>query len=467
MGKVSFGHALDGYSKIIRFNFDKGGVSLSTDFLQSAFYRNSLKANTVVPGMLAAETRPPTRAGFGPLNGLGPNDNNYIKPQRIGGQEIMTSDTLYLTEMDQEYWNVTHTIKPLPVAGDETANAVGDTSTWQDDITPLGHICVQATMAHGDIDENGGYNATMGCQTVDLLSQYHIIFHIDPARVSRRELVAKIKLRRRPSYMHQNGATESSHVIVGTPLYMDLMGVMSGKGLAEGGLEPVEGDPTIFQIVDKSDGSWREFHTGGFLIGHVVNSYDDGEDVVVDVTYSTVRSGGFFRRFLLSNILDKVKRDLFEKGTVMRFRLSPNGTVTRSLTLPKEPAADIELPAINPAMAGKAYCIFWGVQFGTEGRSFASTALVKRNICTGEAINKFTEGHYVSEHKFIPDPSSDEEDGGVLVGLVFDGFTKKSYLQVVDARTMEQLATADLGLKVPFPVHATWYPDARGLTLVV
>merc|ERR1712232_17879 len=196
-------------------------------------------------------------------------------------------------------------------------------------------------------------------------------------------------------------------------------------------------------------------------MGHVVNSYDDGDDIVVDVTYSTVQSGGFFKRFLLENILDPVKRDLFEKSTLMRYRLKVDGTVERSLTLPEEPEIDLDLPVLHPDFEGKKYCVFWGVQFTTSGKSFGSFALAKRNICTGEAITAQQDGFYPAEHRFIPRPGSSDEDDGVLVGLVYDGVKDESFIRVLDAKTLQQVAKADLGMKVPFPVHATWYGDSE------
>jgi len=455
MGNMSFGHALDGYSKTVRFHFDNSStetqVMFSTDFLQSRFYKNSLKKGRITAGMTAAETKPPSRAKLGPANGLAPNDNNYIKPQKIGDTELMTCDTLFVSVMDQEYSEITDTIAPaLP-------GSILQTQHWDDSIVPTGHLCIQATMAHGVVDEQGRYEVAMGCQTLDGLSQYHILFRINPAQVNKRELIAKIKLKRRPSYMHQNGFTASSYVLIGTPLYMDFAGVLRGKGLAEGGLVSPEGDNTTFQVVSKADGSVREFETDGFLMGHVINSYDDGEDIVVDVTYSTPQSGGFFKRYLLDVIMDPTKRDHFEKCTAIRYRLKADGSVEKSLTLPDEPVADIELPVVHPHYEGKSYCVFWGVQFSHEGRSFASTALVKRNVCTGEAINAYQEGLYVSEHRFVPSPGSTEEDEGALIGLVYDGFKDKSFLQVLDAKTLKHLARVDLGIKVPFPVHTTWY----------
>ena len=66
--------------------------------------------------------------------------------------------------------------------------------------------------------------------------------------------------------MHHNGYSEISYVIFATPFYMDVESVLVGKGLAEKGLVTPAGDPTLFQIVSKKDGSVRVFETDGIWI---------------------------------------------------------------------------------------------------------------------------------------------------------------------------------------------------------
>jgi len=469
IGGMKFGHALDGFSKHLELRFeDNGGhavVTFSTDFLQSGFYTQSLQKNTIVAGMVAAETTPASRRWHGPLNALGPNDNNYIKPQFIGETEVMTTDTNYLTIMDKTS-HINRTITPYLPGNLQQYH-------WKDEpALPLGHLCIQAAMAHGVTDpQTGSYVTAMGCQNLNIwpFEQYHLIFRIDPSDLQRRVRVATVPLPygRPPSYMHQNGVTDRYHVLVATPFYMDLLAVMEGKGLAEGGLVSPPGGQTLFQIVNKSDGSVRQVATPGFLMGHVVNSYEDGEEIVVDLTHMEASSGGFFARYLLGNIMDKGKRDGFQKSSILRFRLKPDGGFTREPLLPQEPEDDIELPVVHPHLFGKKHCLMWGVQFSTGGRGFASTALVKRDVCTGENITRYEEGLYVSEHAFIPTPGAAAEDDGALVGLVFDGVANETFAEVVDAQTLKRLAKMRLGLRVPFPVHATWLEDAGTSTSIL
>lgn len=146
-----------------------------------------------------------------------------------------------------------------------------------------------------------------------------------------------------------------------------------------------------------------------------------------------------------------------------RYRLKADGTYEETLTLPDEVEPDMELPMLNPLYWGKKNCVFYAEQFHYANGSFGSIAYVKRNLCTGEKEALYRQGKYPGEHTFVPRPGATEEDDGVLIGLQFDGATKKSSVEVVDAKTMKVLAEAPLGIKVPFPIHTTWYQDGKEL----
>merc|ERR1711881_343318 len=177
-------------------------------------------------------------------------------------------------------------------------------------------------------------------------------------------------------------------------------------------------------------------------------------------------SGGFFPRYILSNLIgSKEARDSWPKGDITRVTIHADGTAEQQGLLPDEPLADIELPCINPHYYTKKHCVMWGVQFSHGGRGMASTALVKRNVCTGEAKSLYNENEYVSEARFVPRPGATEEDDGILIGMIFDGLTQQSRVQFVDASSLEVVATAPFGMKAPFPIHTTWFPDNEEVTV--
>merc|ERR1719487_1968153 len=94
----------------------------------------------------------------------------------------------------------------------------------------------------------------------------------------------------------------------------------------------------------------------------------------------------------------------------------------------------------------------------TKGGPFGAVGLAKRNLCTGERLGWYEPNMYPSEVEFVPNPSGTAEDDGVLLGIVFDGNTNSSFFQILDAQTMKRLAKAPLPIKVPFPVHSSFFP---------
>ncbi|KAI6119973.1 carotenoid oxygenase [Pisolithus croceorrhizus] len=53
-------------------------------------------------------------------------------------------------------------------------------------------------------------------------------------------------------------------------------------------------------------------------------------------------------------------------------------------------------------------------------------------------------GHSPGEAIFVPNPNGAAEDDGVLPSVVLDGCAEKSYLLVLDAKTMKEAVRADV-----------------------
>merc|ERR1712150_17503 len=228
---------------------------------------------------------------------------------------------------------------------------------------------------------------------------------------------------------------------------------------------------------NRKDGSVRSVEAPGFVLAHIANAWEDGEDILMDLShYGMDERLGFFRMFLFKDLKKEV-RDKWQKNKIMRFRIRSDGTVESENLLPNEPDSMFELLTTNPKYHGKEYCTLWSVQAGSSAydEEWNSTkvgpagayGLAKRNFCTGERRGLYDPGLYPSEPQFIPNPNGSDEDDGVLVGLVFDSYRNTSFVQAIDAKTMKQIARAELNTHVPFQVHSTWLPEASVDQMVV
>jgi carotenoid cleavage dioxygenase-like enzyme len=54
---------------------------------------------------------------------------------------------------------------------------------------------------------------------------------------------------------------------------------------------------------------------------------------------------------------------------------------------------------------------------------------------------------------FVAEPDAAEEDAGVLLSIVLDGERGSSFLLVLDARDLSELARAEVPHHIPFGFH--------------
>jgi carotenoid cleavage dioxygenase-like enzyme len=81
---------------------------------------------------------------------------------------------------------------------------------------------------------------------------------------------------------------------------------------------------------------------------------------------------------------------------------------------------------------------------------------------TGSLESWFRPGSYPSEPVFVARPDAREEDDGVLLSVVLDVEREISTLLVLDAATLEEIASADVPHHIPFSFHGQ-YEDGVGV----
>jgi beta,beta-carotene 9',10'-dioxygenase len=113
----------------------------------------------------------------------------------------------------------------------------------------------------------------------------------------------------------------------------------------------------------------------------------------------------------------------------------------------------IELPRINYGRCHeRPYRYVWGV--GTGGGWLD-------RIVKGDVVERSTriweeDGAYPGEPVFVAAPEAQAEDEGVLLSVVLDGRRGTSYLLVLDAQSLEELARAEVPHAIPFGFHGQY-----------
>ncbi len=196
---------------------------------------------------------------------------------------------------------------------------------------------------------------------------------------------------------------------------------------------------------------------------HVINAWDDGDTVVVDlVTY-----GG---RVRFEAAVPPAHRERLGVATAhgplptpMRFRVDPRaGRVVESRPLGTLPG---EAPEVADGVMGSRHRYAYVPTLGASAppdRGFYAwyDAVARIDVETGEA-RSWDAGALVSPVTFVARPgAAAEDDGWLLTWLIRD---KGSALAILDARAVEAgpVATLELGVHLPGVSHTRWAPGVQ------
>lgn len=185
----------------------------------------------------------------------------------------------------------------------------------------------------------------------------------------------------------------------------------------------------------------RWFDVEPCYVFHPMNAYDDGDTIVLDV----VRHPKMFDTNQLGPdegppTLDRWTVDLAD-GKVRESRIDDRGQ---------------EFPRVDERRVGRRHR--YGYAPSIRGGE-AADVLLKHDFIGGATQSRsFGDGKVLG--KFVFEPSSPEaaEDDGVLMGYVYDRRTDRSELALLDAQTLEDVATIRLPHRVPAGFHGNWVP---------
>ena len=88
--------------------------------------------------------------------------------------------------------------------------------------------------------------------------------------------------------------------------------------------------------------------------------------------------------------------------------------------------------------------------------------LLKHDLVGGDTKSRsFGAGKTLGEFVFHPSSPDAAEDDGVLMGYVYDRTTDRSELAILDAQTLEDVASVKLPHRVPAGFHGNWVRRSR------
>lgn len=280
-----------------------------------------------------------------------------------------------------------------------------------------------------------------------------------------------------PAYIHSIFLSES-YVIVcvwNSHITWNGIGLLWHKNIVDA-IAPFDPNSKArWYVVDrKSDkGLVATFESDPFFCFHSINAWEEPSasdksktDVIVEL--SMFENLDVVKRFYYDNIISSIDTPEFNGEKRMsclpmqtRFRLPsvdaglpPTTPLPAELVFKAEKFNSMELGTINPAYLLRPHRYTYGC--ADRLRSTFFDGIVKFDNHTMKSIFWEVEGHTPGEPIFIADPEGTEEDDGILLSVVLDGYKEKSYLLVLKAKDLSVLGRADMHGPMSFGFHGTF-----------
>ena len=307
-------------------------------------------------------------------------------------------------------------------------------------------VTAKWTTAHPHYDQGSQFNYLLNFGRQSTYNIYTL-----PEGSSERRLLGSYRTDR-PSYMHSFGLSRKYVVLMEFPLVVNpLSMLLRGKPfIANYTWEPQRG--TRFSLVDRQTGEVKHAHTDKAWFGfHHVNSAD--RDGKVDFDMIVYPDADVVQYFYLDSLLNRPNHAVYPENELRRFTIDVSTGTVNSRRL-----ADYsgELPRINYERCnGKAYRYAYAVGIAKGGESAIFDSVVKFDLA-GDVRQWQQEGQYPGEPVFVARPDAQSEDDGILLSVVLDAPANNSYLLLLDARDLSEIARATVLQHVPFVFHGAY-----------
>ena len=245
-----------------------------------------------------------------------------------------------------------------------------------------------------------------------------------------------------PTMMHDFNVTRN-HVV-----FMDLPAVFDLQLAASGGM-PIRWDddyPARLGVMPRtgsdSDVTW--FDINPCYVFHPMNSYEDGDTIVLDVAR--------FDHIWRESAMD------FAPPQLYRWTIDTASGKVREEQIDDRPA---EFPRVADSVVGleHRYGYMMAMSGGSGDDAMSNSgAMLKYDRQTGSRSDiELGRGRTCGEPVFVPSDNPKAEDDGYLMTYVHDAESDTSSFVIMDAATMDDTPVASVELpRVPNGFHGSW-----------
>ncbi|MFA5899123.1 MAG: carotenoid oxygenase family protein [Hyphomicrobium sp.] len=424
IGRTTVNHWFDGLAMLHRFGFSDGEVTYTNRFLRSEAYCESADEGGLALGGFATD---PCRTLFQRVAAVfSPHytDNGNVNIDVFAGETVALTETTLPVRFDAE---TLETLGQAPIS----ANIGGQLS--------IAH-------PHHDMQRRCRFS-----YVVEFGARSHYRLFAIPDDGSSERVVAEMPIDK-PAYMHSFAMTERYLVLTEFPIVVDPLRLLLGvapfirnyRWMPERGLK--------FHIFDKDSGALVGSRSADAAFAfHHVNAFEDGGNLLIDaVVYD---NPDIIDQLYLAPLRAGEPVNATGRPTRFTVPLDGEGRVRASIIADEM----LELPRIDyERCAGRPYRYMWGNGRTPDGDFLDS--IVRVDVGKGETDSWHAEGCFPGEPVFVAKPDAQGEGEGVLLSVVLDARRGSSFLMVLDAQNLAEIARAVCPHQIPFGLHGGYFP---------
>jgi carotenoid cleavage dioxygenase-like enzyme len=250
-----------------------------------------------------------------------------------------------------------------------------------------------------------------------------------------------------PRLPHDMALTANYAVLMDLPLLQDQDARRAGKYR----IAFDRSLPSRFGVIGRHAAEVRWFEAKPCYIYHVVNSWEQGEEIVMDVCRVKNPSHLPKAKTPLAAMLAYLRLD----AHLYRYRFNLRTGQTTEGPLDD---GNIEFPSVDSRVVARPHRYSYNMRLSNDD-TLLFDALVRFDSSSGEkVVHEFGPGRWGSEAPFAPRDGSTSEVDGYLVSFVTDEREGRSEVAIFDAADVAAgpVARVLLPQRVPVGFHATW-----------
>ena len=424
VGDQRYRHWFDGHAMLHKFSFQKGKVSYANKFLETKAHKAAMESGRIVYTEFATD---PCWSLFG-------------KARAIFSPQITDDAKVNVAKIEDKYFALAET--PIQVHFDlETLKTVG-VFNFEDRLPGQ----MTTVHPHFDFDNRIVYNNVV---RYNAISRYNI-YQLTGGKVTR---VASIPVSK-PAYLHSFGMSQNYIFLTEFPLFVNPISLLLWLKPYIENFKWNPGKGTRIWVVNRFTGEVvGKYQSDPFFAFHHVNAFETKDEVIFDIV--AYEDSSILKAYYLDRLRDEHLELPF--GKLRRYHLPLKG---KRATYEVISDVCMELPVFDYRnyVLNSDYRYVYAVGINPMQRQGFYNQIVKVDIETRQDISWFEKDCFPGEPVFVNRPDREGEDDGVLLSVVLDANKGKSFLIVLNAHDLSEIARADIPHAVLFGYHGAYFP---------